>query len=140
MTNLETFILFELAGTTYGISSQVIQQIEMIEQIAPIPNALPFVEGVAFSRGQVIPAINLRVRFGFERINYDLRTRLIGVHIHNRIVGLIVDTAREFVTIPDAAIQPPPEGLSGLSSQYLSGIAMLEKRTVLILNVEELLK
>lgn len=135
----EPFILFELAGTTYGIPTAVVQQMEMIEHITPVPNTPPFVEGVVFSRGQVIPAINLRLRFGFEKIAYDVRTRLIVINTGNRSVGLIADTAREFVLIPGNVVQPPPEGISGLSGRYLTGIAMLGERMVLILNAEELL-
>ena len=138
-TTAESYILFELAGTTYGIGSQWVQQMEMIEQITPVPNALSFVEGVVFSRGQVIPAINLRVRFNLEKKAYDLRTRLIVIHTSYRTVGLIVDTAREFLAIPQASIQPPPEAISGLCIRYLSGIATLGKRVILLLNVDELL-
>ncbi|WP_254564734.1 chemotaxis protein CheW [Oscillatoria sp. HE19RPO] len=134
-----TFIFFELANTTYGITSQVVQQMEMIDRITPVPKAQPFVEGVVFSRGQVIPVLNLRVKFGLEKIPYDLRTRLIVIHINQRTIGLVVDTAREFISVPIDAMQPPPEGMPGLSSRYLSGIATLGDRVVLLLNVEELL-
>ncbi|HAO12990.1 MAG TPA: chemotaxis protein CheW [Planktothrix sp. UBA8407] len=135
----QTYILFELAETTYGISSQVVQQMEMIEQITPVPNTLPFVEGVVFSRGQVIPAINLRVRLGLEKTSYNLRTRLIVINTNHRTVGLIVDTAREFLALSKDVIQPTNDGISSLSSRYLAGIATLGKRVILILNVEELL-
>ncbi|MFB2936715.1 chemotaxis protein CheW [Aerosakkonemataceae cyanobacterium BLCC-F154] len=133
------FILFELAGTTYGINSQVVQQMEMVEQITPVPNAPNFVEGVVFSRGQVIPAINLRVRFGWEKVPYNIRTRLIVINVDNRIVGLIADSAREFISIPSDIILPPPEAISGLSGKYLAGIAMLGERLILILNAEEII-
>lgn len=135
----EPFILFELAGTTYGLPAAVVRQMEMVEHITPVPNTEEFVEGVVFSRGQVIPAINLRVRFGFEKIAYGVRTRLIVIHTGHRTVGLITDTAREFVSISSNMVQPPPEGLSGLSGRYLTGIAMLGDRMILILNVEEIL-
>ncbi len=139
LNDFEPFILFELAGTTYALRSQVVQQMEMIEQITPVPNAAPFVEGVVFSRGQVIPAVNLRVRFGLEKIPYNPRTRLIVIHAGSRTVGVIADTAREFISLPVSTIQPPPEAISGLSSKYLSGIATVGERLVLILNAEELL-
>jgi len=113
---------------------------EMVEHITPVPNAPPFVEGVVFTRGQVVPAVNLRARFGFQKKPYDLKTRLIVVTDGARVVGLIVDTAREFVTIPSEAIQPPPEAIAGLSGKYLDGIATLGERLVLILNVAEVLK
>jgi purine-binding chemotaxis protein CheW len=138
-TAAETFILFEVAGTTYGMPSQSVQQMEMVEHITPVPNAPAFVEGVVFSRGQVVPAVNLRQRFGFDKKPHDLRTRLIVVAHSNRTVGLVVDAAREFVAIPAAAVQPPPEAITGLSGKYLRSIARLGERLVLIIDVDEVL-
>ncbi len=138
-TEQTTFILFELADTIYGIQSQIVQQMEMVERITPVPNTPDFVEGLVFSRGQVIPAIDLRVRFGFKKIPYDTRSRLIVIHTSNRTVGLIADTAREFVTISSNIIMPPPEGISGLSSKYLVGVANLSDRLILIVNPAELI-
>src|SRR5215471_15322836 len=135
----EPFILFELANTIYGVRSQFVQQIEIIETITPVPNAPEHVDGVVFSRGQVIPAINLRARFGFPRIPNDLRTRLIIVNAEGRTVGLIVDTAREFLAIPAAAIMPPPEGISGLSGKYIEGIVTLDKRILIVLDLAQVL-
>jgi purine-binding chemotaxis protein CheW len=135
----EPFVLFELAGTTYGVRSRFVQQMEMIEHITPVPNALPAVEGVVLARGQVIPALNLRVRFGFEKIPYDLRSRLMVVNKRGRTLGLIVDAAREFFSIPDAAIEPPPEAITGLSGKYLEGIATVKGRMILVLNLDEVI-
>jgi purine-binding chemotaxis protein CheW len=135
----EPFILFELAGTTYGVRSRFVQQMEMIEHITPVPNAPNAVEGVVLARGQVIPALSLRARFGFEKIPHDLRARLVVVSSAGRTVGLIVDTAREFVRIPAAAIGPPPEAIKGLSGKYLEGIATIDGRMILVLNLEEVI-
>ncbi len=112
---------------------------EMVNRITPVPQAPPFVEGVVFSRGQVIPVLNLRVKFGLEKIPYNLRTRLIVICVNQRTVGLIVDTAREFLSLPNEAMQPTPEGISGCSRRYLSGIATLGERVILLLNIEALL-
>lgn len=135
----EPYILFELAGAVYGIPSRQIQQLQMIERITPVPQAPPFVDGVAFHRGKVIPALNLRARFGFPRKAYDESARMIVVQSRERIVGLIVDTAREFVSLPGDAIQPPPEANSRDGVQYLSGVASLHDRLILVLNLEPIL-
>ena len=135
----ETFVVFELAGTTYALPSRLVQQMEMLENITPVPNVSPAVEGVVFSRGRVIPALNLRVRFGFEKIPIELRTRLLVVNTNGRNIGLIVDTAREFISIKVSEIQPPNEAISGLSGKYLEGIATLGDRIVLILNLDEVI-
>jgi purine-binding chemotaxis protein CheW len=131
----DSYILFELGGTTYGVRSREVLHIEMLEQITPVPNAPPFVDGVVFSRGQVIPAVNLRVRFGFPREPHTLRTRLLVVQAGDRAVGLVVDAAREFRTIPSQIIQPPDAAISGLSGKFLSGIASLDDRLVLLLDI-----
>ena len=135
----EPFVLFELAGTTYGVRSRFVQQMEMVEHITPVPNAAPAVEGVVLARGQVIPALNLRVRFGFERVPFDLRSRLMVVNKGGRTLGLIVDTAREFLRIPEAAVEPPPEAITGLSGKYLEGIATIKDRMILVLDLDEVL-
>lgn len=133
------FIFFELAATTYAVETQVVQQMEMVEHITPVPNAPAFVDGVVFARGQVVPVVNLRARFGFQRIANDAKTRLMVIAKDGRTVGLLVDSAREFVTLPPEAIQPPPEAVTGLSGKYLAGLATIADRVVLILDVTEVL-
>jgi purine-binding chemotaxis protein CheW len=137
--SLEPFILFELAGTTYGVRSRFVQQIDMIADVASVPNAHPAVEGVVLVRGQVIPALNLRTRFGFERVDRDLRSRLVVNKNGTRVVGLVVDTAREFLKIAAESIEPPPEALTGLSGYYLEGIATINERPILVLNLDAVL-
>ena len=139
-SSTDTFILLSVMGTTYALRSDQVQHMEMVEQVTRVPNAAPFVDGVVFSRGQVVPAVNLRARFGFERAPYDVRTRLVVVNSRGRQVGLIVDDGREFLRLPAAAIAPPQESLAGLSSQYVEGIASLNGRLILVLNLENLLE
>ncbi len=134
------YVLFELAGTAYAVPSDAVQRMEMVETVTPVPNAPAFVDGIVFSRGRVVPAINLRARFGFPRVPYDLKTRLIVVAHADRAVGLIVDSAREFVKIPADAIQPPPETLGGMSGNYLAGVATVDDKVILVIDVAEVLK
>ena len=139
----ESFVLFELAGNTCGVRSEAVLSVEMVEHITAVPNALPFVEGLTFRRGQVIPSVNLRIRFGFPRIPTDLRARMLVVRSKDRTAGMLVDSAREFISIPADAIQAPGETdrvkNSGFSVRYLEGIATLGNRVVLILNLEEVI-
>ncbi len=137
--SLENYILFQVAGTTYAISTNLVRQMEMLENLTPVPNAPAFVEGVVFSRGQVIPAINLRVRFGVEKISHNTSTRLIVTQIGNRTCGLIADTAREFISIPSDAIQIPPETINEATNRYISGIAFVNGRTLLILDPDQII-
>lgn len=136
MAATETFILFSLAGTTYAVRSREVAHVEMLEQVTAVPNATAFLDGVVFSRGEVIPALNLRARFGFERSPYGIATRLLVVRSGTRTVGLIVDSAREFASIDPSTIQPPATALTGLSGRYLEGVANIGDRLILVLNLE----
>lgn len=134
-----SYVLFELAGATYALRSDDIQQLEMVATPTPVPNAPEYVDGVVAVRGQVIPAVSLRARFGFPRVPHDIRTRLVIVRSGGRTVGLIVDGAREFADIEADAIRPLPEGIGGLSGRYLRGVAQKGERLMLIIDVTELL-
>ena len=140
MIDGESYVLFELAGATYALPSRQIQQLDMVGTPTPVPNAPAFVDGVVSVRGQVIPAVSLRARFGFPRVAHDVRSRLVIVREHARTVGLIVDSAREFATIALESIRPLPEGIGGTSGRYLRGIAQQGERLLLIVDIRELLE
>jgi purine-binding chemotaxis protein CheW len=140
MTNADTYILFELAGSAYGVKSKDVLHIDLLEHITPVPNTASAVDGVVFSRGQVIPALNLRVRFGFPRVAGSSRTRLIFLRHEQRTVALIVDSAREFRTIPSESIRPIEETLTGVNGNYVRGVATVGDRLVLLLDVAAVLK
>lgn len=139
MSASETYILFELAGAAYGVRSKDVLHVDMVEHITPVPNSTPCIEGVVFSRGQVIPAMNLRVRFGFPPEPSTARTRLIFLRCEQRTVALIVDSAREFRTLPAASIRPIEETLAGVSGNYVRGVATLGERLVLLLDLASVL-
>ena len=135
----DNYILFTVAGTSYALPSQNVAHVEMVEQITRVPNAPAFVDGVVFSRGQVVPAINMRARFGFDRAPLDLSSRLLVVQSGARSVGLLVDGCREFMTVPQSSIHPPGEALSGLSAQYVDGVATVNDRLIVLLGLDRLL-
>jgi purine-binding chemotaxis protein CheW len=137
--NSDTYILFDLAGATYAIPSSSVQHIEMLEHVTVVPNAHRAIDGVVFSRGQVIPALNLRVRFGFPRQEKSLQTRVIFAQLQQRVVGLIVDNARQFKKITADKIRPIEQALAGISGNYLKGLTTLDDRLVLILDLEAVL-
>jgi len=139
MNASEPYILFELAGSLYGLRSADVQHVEMLEHITPVPNTAAAVEGVVFSRGQVMPALNLRVRFGLPREPHTPRTRLLVVKLHQRIVALLVDAAREFRVIPTDALTPVEHTLHGIQGNYVRGVATVRDRLVLLLDLEAVL-
>ena len=139
-TPSDHYILFMVNETTYGLPSSDVAHVEMVEQVTAVPNAAPFVDGVVFSRGQVIPAVNLRARFGFARTERSLRTRLLVVQRRGRSVGLLVDSCREFLTIPASSVHPPGEALSATANtSAVAGIATIGDRIIVLLDLDVLL-
>lgn len=138
-TRSDHFILFVVAGTIYALPSERVAHVEMVDEVTRVPNAPPFVDGVVFSRGQVVPAINLRARFGFDRVPNGMKTRLLVVQSRGRNVGLLADECREFVRLPASAIHAPGEALEGIGAQYITGIATIGDRMIVMLDLDDLL-
>ena len=135
MTNTETFILFTVAGTTYALRSRDVAHVEMVEQVTAVPNAAAFVDGVVFSRGQVVPGVEpaRAVRFRARALRRD-DAAASSRSSAGRSVGLVVDAAREFVVVrPGARSSRPGSALTGLSGRYLEGIANVGDRLILVL-------
>jgi purine-binding chemotaxis protein CheW len=134
-TASQPYVIFELAGAAYGIASADVLHVDLLEHVTAVPNTSATVEGVVFSRGQVVPALNLRLRFGLPRREPDGSTRLIFVRSGGRTVALIVDAAREFRALPASVIRPVEETLQGVAGNYLRGVAQLGDRMVLLIDV-----
>lgn len=139
MNAAEPYILFELAGSIYGLRSADVQHLDLLEQLTPVPNTASAVAGVVFSRGKVVPALDLRVRFGLAAVPPTPQTRLIFLKLPQRVVALIVDRAREFRSIPTASIKPIEETLHGVDATFVRGLATVQNRLVLLLDVPAIL-
>jgi purine-binding chemotaxis protein CheW len=134
----ENFVIFEVAGASYAVRAEQVQMIEMVEHITRVPNAPQYVEGVMAVRGKVIPVVSVRRKFNMEIIPVDLRARVIVVHLQNRLVGMLVDTAREFSRFSVEQVMGT-EGLSGPGVDYLDGVISNPDRLILIVNLDLLL-
>jgi purine-binding chemotaxis protein CheW len=138
----EQLVTFVLDKEEFGIPISQIQEIDRVSQITRVPKSPPFVEGVTNLRGEVIPVINTRKRFGMEVKAVDDRTRVIIVDLNGSKTGLLVDSVRENLNLPKKDIAPPPNAIqSGVDSRFISGIGKVDngKRMIVLLNVEQIL-
>ncbi|MEH7234751.1 chemotaxis protein CheW [Bacillus sp. JJ1562] len=132
-------IVFSLHDEEYGIPVSQVRSIEKVQHITRVPRTAPFVKGVINLRGVVTPIIDLRTRFGMVESEYSDSTRVIIVATDEVEVGLIVDTANDVMDIPVDTIEPPPEIVGSVEVEYLEGVAKLEKRLLILLNLEKVL-
>jgi purine-binding chemotaxis protein CheW len=137
---VEKYLLFTLGEEEYGIDIARITAIEELQQITAIPGMPDFVKGVINLRGKVIPAVDLRLRFGLEEREYDDRTCIIIVSVNEGTIGFIVDIVSEVHEIGNEDIGPPPffKKVSG-NEQYISGLAKKGEGVKIILDVHKII-
>jgi purine-binding chemotaxis protein CheW len=129
---------FRLDNEDYAIAITKIQEIIVMKPITRIPQVPDFIEGLINLRGSVIPIVNLRKRFGLPSRDVDDETRTIVVNIQDKTVGCIVDAVTEVRRINRDQIQPPPLSVLAISHQYIAGLARLDDRLLIILDIERL--
>ncbi|MGE7903667.1 chemotaxis protein CheW [Peribacillus sp. NPDC094092] len=132
-------IVFQIKDKEYAIPVDKVSGIEKLLHITRVPKAVTFVKGVINLRGVITPIIDLRIRFGFEEVEYDESTRIIVVFLDDMEVGLIVDSANDVLDIPVESIEPQPEVVGHLASEYISGVVKIEKRLLVLINLEKAL-
>ncbi|WHY99181.1 chemotaxis protein CheW [Peribacillus simplex] len=132
-------IVFQIKDKEYAIPVDKVSGIEKLMHITRVPKAVKFVKGVINLRGVITPIIDLRVRFCFEEVEYDESTMIIVVILDDMEVGLIVDSANDVLDIPVKSIEPQPEVVGHLASEYISGVAKIEKRLLVLINLEKAL-
>ncbi len=111
-----------------------------MKPITRIPQVPGFIEGLINLRGSVIPVVNLRKLFGLEHRELDDETRTIIVNVDDRTIGYIVDEVTQVMRIAGDQIQPAPVSITSVSKQHIAGLAQIEDRLLVILEIERLLK
>lgn len=133
-------IVFQLIDKEYAIGVDVVQSIEKLLSITRVPKTPTYVKGVLNLRGVVTPVVDLRERFGLDVKELDDSTRIIIVTLEEFEVGLIVDAANDVLDIPVESIEPQPEVVGTVESEFISGVAKVDKRLLVMLNLEKVLE
>lgn len=133
-------MVFQLAKEVYGLDINWVREIITVQDITRVPGAPDFVEGVINLRGHVIPVIDLRKRFGLEASVDPRRTRIMVVDVPPHTLGLVVDAVTEVLRIPESVVEGAGNVLAGIDVAFISGVAKLERRLVILLDLERLLQ
>jgi len=123
----------------YAVDIMRIREIIKLPKLAPLPRALPFVEGVINLRGSVIPVVDLRKRFGLPPAEQRECARLLILSIAGQPLGLIVDEVTEMITVPMRELKPPPRGVRLVGGEYMVGLCLVREVPVMLLNIDALL-
>ena len=133
------FLVFSLGNEEYAIDILKAQEIRGYENVTRIASAPPFIKGVTNLRGVIVPIVDLRIKFNLDRVEYDSQTVVIVVNVSGRVVGVVVDGVSDVLSLTPEQIKPAPEFGLSLSSDYLSGLASLEDRMLVLVDIDRML-
>ncbi|MBT2774534.1 chemotaxis protein CheW [Halomonas sp. ISL-60] len=133
------FLVFSLGDEEYAIDILKVQEIRGYENVTRIANAPDFIKGVTNLRGVIVPIVDLRIKFHFDKVEYGGQTVVIVVNVADRVVGIVVDGVSDVMTLTPDQIKPAPEFGVTLSSDFLSGLGSLDDRMLVLVDIDKLL-
>ena len=135
----EQLVIFILAREHYGVDIGAVESIIKMQPITAVPRAPSFVEGLTNLRGTVLPVIDLRRRFGLPVEEETKETRIVVVEINGMTVGMVVDGVSEVLHVPGEDIEPPSPIVSTVDSSFITGIAKVDERLIILLDLGQVL-
>jgi purine-binding chemotaxis protein CheW len=136
------YLTFVCDGQEYGVEILRVQEIKGWDRVTRIPHSADFVLGVMNLRGTIVPVVDLRRRFGLDARTFDASTVVIVVHATGvsgeGTVGLVVDAVSEVYNFDANSVRPPPEFGASADRAFVSGIATIEDKMVMLLNIDKL--
>jgi len=132
-------VVFELGKEHYGVDISAVESIIKMQPITVVPHTPSFVEGVTNLRGSVLPVIDLRKRFGLSLDDISKNSRIVVIALGKTKVGMIVDAVSEVLSVAEDAIEPPPPMVTSVDTTFIIGIAKIESKLVILLDLSKVL-
>ena len=139
MSETVQVVSFKLGSEEYGVDIAQVQEINRMVAVTHVPRAPQFMEGVINLRGQLIPIIDLRARFGMPRAEHTKNTRIVVTEIGAKRVGMVVDSVSEVLRLPLAQIEDAPEMIAGVETEYIRGVGKIEDRLIILLDLGKII-
>jgi purine-binding chemotaxis protein CheW len=133
------FLTFTLGSEEYAIDILKVQEIRGYEPPTMIANAPPFIKGVINLRGIIVPIIDLRIKFNLGRVEYTPFTVVIILNVAGRIVGIVVDSVSDVVSLDASQIRPAPDFSGSFDTKYIVGLASMDGRMMIVSDIERLM-
>ncbi|EJN07549.1 MULTISPECIES: chemotaxis protein CheW [unclassified Herbaspirillum] len=133
------FLAFTLGKEEYGIDILKVQEIRGYEAVTRIANSPEFIKGVVNLRGIIVPIVDMRIKFQLGEPTYDQFTVVIILNISGRVVGMVVDSVSDVITLTQEQIKPAPEMGTTFDSDYLIGLGTLDQRMLILVDIDKLM-
>ena len=127
-------------GEEYGVPISQVQEIVRVGGITMVPNSPSYMEGVINLRGRVLPVLNLRKRLGLSAKEMSNASRIVVTEIGSKVIGLLVDAVSHVIKIPSDHVEPAPEEVLEIDTDYITGVGKLNDKMIILLDLERLLR
>lgn len=131
------FCTFFLDAFLFGVPVRTVQEVIKKQPMTRVPLAPPVIQGLINLRGQIVSAFDLRRRLGFSERRADQAPENVVVHLEDGIVSLLVDKIGEVMRVHASAFERPPETITGVAREFITGVYKLADRLLLILDIEK---
>jgi purine-binding chemotaxis protein CheW len=135
----EHLATFFLDREEYGVDVRQVQEIRRTTEITSVPRAPEFIRGVINLRGRILPVLDLKRKLGLGEVVAGRATRIVVVRVKERLLGLLVDGASQVLKVEVSRIEPPPEEVVEKGGDYIRGVAKLDDRLIILVELERLL-
>jgi purine-binding chemotaxis protein CheW len=136
----EHLATFFLDAEEYGVDVRLVQEIIRTSEITQVPRSPGFVKGVINLRGRIVPVVDLKRKLGLGEVDEDARaSRIVVARLKDRLIGLLVDGANQVLKVPVSAVEPAPEEVMAKSASYIRGVAKVEKRLIILMDLHKVL-
>ncbi|MCG5497846.1 chemotaxis protein CheW [Ectothiorhodospira haloalkaliphila] len=133
------YLTFTLGDEEYGIDILNVQEIRGYDAVTKIANSPDYIKGVINMRGVIVPIIDMRLKFHLGQVEYNQFTVVIILNISGRVIGMVVDGVSDVVALKGEQIRPAPEFGAVLDTAYIDGLATLDERMVIVVDIEKLM-
>jgi purine-binding chemotaxis protein CheW len=133
------FLAFSLGDEVYGIDILMVQEIRGYEPVTKIANTPNFIKGVVNLRGVIVPVVDMRIKFRLDAVEYNQFTVVIVLNVCDRIIGMVVDGVSDVIDLTPDQIHAAPEFGSSLDVEYLRGMATIDERMIILVDIERLM-
>jgi purine-binding chemotaxis protein CheW len=138
----EQYLVFTLADCELAVKAELVQSVERIIELTPVPNVAAWVLGVINLRGSITSVVDLRMFLTLEQLPYTPRTRLLSLQYNEMVICFVVDSVNEMLPIPPGTIisgNMRPANIPQWALPYAVGSALLAQRMMVVLDVPRLL-
>jgi purine-binding chemotaxis protein CheW len=133
-------IAFQLDREEYGVPVASVREVSRVGDITRVPQAPEHIRGVMNLRGRILPVLELRTRLGHAPLVPGPKARVVVAEVHGRVLGLLVDAVAQVLKIPSDRVVPPPDDARSAAADYLTGVAQLDGRLIILLDLERMLQ